>query len=1001
MNGSCESPQPTLCGCCQGITAETPELITNRPGLSAISYRVGTHTTFFASLLAALSGSAQPALASLRTRDPSDFSIALLDAWATCLDILTFYQERIANESYLRTAVDSASVFALAQLVGYRPSPGVAASTFLAFTLTSAPGSPDNVLIPAGTRVQSVPKPGQKPQVFETSAAITALIEENAIPAQTTTPWALNPQDTSMWLQGTSNNLNVGDGILFISQALYSAAAVPGSNTATGAADFHFVTSVTLDADSGNTRVAWDKPLNWPVSNDHTVHVYAFRKKASLFGVQAPDPRTLFSSSSNNNLSNLTGWPPGGNGDWIFQDGYTNGSYQINLDASYPGTAPPQSGALGWTVLVCPNFTALYQVTAAVDTGPVLYTLTTKTTQLTLANGQVLVNNLGSAANLTQLEAAVDLAAVAVAQAVSTGGNVAQAEQDLQQAVANLTLALGSASSDLVLEDIVGQTRSATAYIQSAPLTPADPPITHWVSPKTPTYPLAPGMIVPVQGSSISLVGGLGIAAGQPIGISGLRVRLQVLPSAGATFMPDGASAALPVADNQVFLINAYPPATDPKSGNPLWTVLTTGNVSGSLLVESKYVQFLPANSSDPPAGEAAVVSTVQVSASVPNVVTLSLESPLAGIYDATTLAVNANTVAATNGETQNEIMGSGDATNPALEFTLKQSPLTYVSSTLNHGAVSTLQVWVNNLQWHEVDNFLASLPTDRVFITQTDSKQNVTVQFGDGIEGERTPTGQMNIRAVYRKGIGSGGNLQSGQLSQALDRPQGLSSVTNPGPATGGADPATAADARASAPLQVLTLGRVVSLEDYQNYALAFGGIAQALATWTWSGRTRGVFLTVAGANGDVFQPDDLTLTNLRKALWSVGNPHVPIQVMSYNPVPFEVGANVRIDLTDYDPTQVLAQVWQTLSTSFSFAERQLGQGVAQSEVIEFIQQTPGVVAVQLTAFNRQGQAPTVNGALRTVLLAASPAAGQTGAPQGAEMLMIDPASQGNFVQW
>ena len=40
----------------------------------------------------------------LKTRDADDFSIALLDASAVMLDILTFYQERLANESYLRTA---------------------------------------------------------------------------------------------------------------------------------------------------------------------------------------------------------------------------------------------------------------------------------------------------------------------------------------------------------------------------------------------------------------------------------------------------------------------------------------------------------------------------------------------------------------------------------------------------------------------------------------------------------------------------------------------------------------------------------------------------------------------------------------------------------------------------------------------------------------------------------------------------------------------------------
>jgi len=248
---------------------------------------------------------------------------------------------------------------------------------------------------------------------------------------------------------------------------------------------------------------------------------------------------------------------------------------------------------------------------------------------------------------------------------------------------------------------------------------------------------------------------------------------------------------------------------------------------------------------------------------------------------------------------------------------------------------------------------------------------------------------------------VGSAGNVDSGQLSQALDRPQGLKGVTNPNPASGGADPATAADARASAPLNVLTLGRVVSLEDYQNYALAFAGIAKALATWTWSGRQRGVFLTVAGSSGDVFNSDDLTLSQLKTSLWDVGNPYVPIQVASYVPINFEAGANVLIDQTQYDPTQVLAQVWQTLSTNFSFAARQLGQGVALSEIVALIQQTPGVLAVEMTLFNLQGQPPPPGAPLPPVLLAASPIAGQQGTPQGAQMLLLDPASQGNFEVW
>ena len=53
--------------------------------------------------------------------------------------MLTFYQERIANESYLRTAVERVSLQEMGKLVGYRLRPGVAAETWLAFALETPP----------------------------------------------------------------------------------------------------------------------------------------------------------------------------------------------------------------------------------------------------------------------------------------------------------------------------------------------------------------------------------------------------------------------------------------------------------------------------------------------------------------------------------------------------------------------------------------------------------------------------------------------------------------------------------------------------------------------------------------------------------------------------------------------------------------------------------------------------------------------------------------------
>ena len=105
------------------------------PGLSAIAYRVGTHADFLASMIAGLTRRRPAALAELGTRDRDDFTIALLDAWAVVATCSAFYTERLAQESYLRTARERISLQELGRLIGYRLRPGVAAETHLAFAL--------------------------------------------------------------------------------------------------------------------------------------------------------------------------------------------------------------------------------------------------------------------------------------------------------------------------------------------------------------------------------------------------------------------------------------------------------------------------------------------------------------------------------------------------------------------------------------------------------------------------------------------------------------------------------------------------------------------------------------------------------------------------------------------------------------------------------------------------------------------------------------------------
>jgi len=989
MNSTCETSNPLLCDCCTGVSQQTPQSIYNRPALSSINYRVGEYSDFYESMLAALAATAP----GLKTRDSSDFSIALLDTWALTADILSFYQERIANECYLRTAQEQRSVFELARLVGYLPSPGVAASTYLAFNLNPAPGAPDNVVISAGLRVQSVPGPGQSPAIFETSAPITARIAYNAIPVQTTVSWCVNKGDTISSFKGVNLNLHPGDGLLFINDALRTEMQsgtvsrdlidTPDDTTSNFIADFHIISTVQTDSLSGSTRVSWDQPLAdvFGTSNS-AVSVYVMRKKASLFGAQAPDPQSLGSTTIANKPST---------GDWAFVYDFQN---RITLDAIYNTITAPNQGEPQTLVLVSPSGTALYQITGVSEYAPVRYALSNKATQLSLANGIVLLNK-----NLYTSGSRVKFRKQSKSALMGAGSNISNIIEGTQLINSSdmwkptpIDVRQTLNSSDNVLLDFVNDTRKTTVYLQNEYLPPADTPL---FSPNLfkNLYPIQTGLLVPVTDSILNIVGGQALNRGQPVTVTGKRLRLQVMSSQNAGFIPQGVLTPLAVSRGQIFLIDAY--STD---NTDQWQVSTLDGVIGVLQIMPVNLLLLPSTADDIFLAESAVISDATVTGSITQ---LSFSQALSRIYDRTTVTVNANTVAASHGETMHEILGSGDSSNPALQFKLMQSPLTYIpsDSPADLGRKSTLQVWVNNLQWHETDNFQNANSNDRVFTTRLDNSGKALIQFGDGYNGARPPTGINNVTARYRKGIGASGMVKAGQLSQLLDRPQGVKSVSNPDSASGGADPDTSADARSSAPLHVLTLGRVVSLDDYQNFALAFAGISKALATWSWAGRNRAVFVSVAGINGVGFKNSDSTMDKLSNALQQAGNPSVPVTVASYQQVLFEIGVNLKIDLVNYVANEVSNRVWLALSAAFDFQARQLGQGVTQSEIITIIQQTPGVLAVELNAFNRRGEVG--QSPLPAVIQAASPQIGQNLQPRAAEMLLLDPASRANIGVW
>jgi hypothetical protein len=351
---------------------------------------------------------------------------------------------------------------------------------------------------------------------------------------------------------------------------------------------------------------------------------------------------------------------------------------------------------------------------------------------------------------------------------------------------------------------------------------------------------------------------------------------------------------------------------------------------------------------------------------------TLLLAPALSYCYKRETFNIYGNVVKATHGETKKEVLGNGDGSRPMQEFDLRQSPLTYLAAPTPAGAESTLQVRVNDLLWHEAENIIDLGPKDRGYITRTDDEDQTTVVFGDGKFGARLPTDVDNVKAVYRTGIGKAGNAKAQQISAPVTRPLGVKSVINPLPATGGADREDRDLARRNAPMAVMALDRLISVQDHEDFARTYAGIARASAVRLTDGRRQIVHLTIAGADDIPIAPTSDLFINLRQALHQFGDPYQHIQIAVRKFKLLVISAKVRL-LPDYQWESVEPKIRAALLSKFGFAQRELGQDTLASEALSVIQAQAGVAYADLDTFDAvdEDEAPAdlVNLAARLTL--------------------------------
>ena len=877
-----------------------PERPPNPPGRDRVAYRLATHPVFKRAMLDAVADADHPLLARLTTRADDDWTVALIDAAAMMGDVLAFYQERLAQEAWLRTATERRSVRYLARHLDYELGPGKAANAWLAFTLETAPGAPASVDLDTGLTVMSVPGPGEEMQTFETVEAITARPDFNAIRPRMERPQTLAgiAEGRLARVAGLRGDIRAGERLLLVREADGG-----GPDYETGL----FVESVTPEPRPQTTRLAlaattpryWLAPLLpiavTPVFQLEPLSVTAGWARSAVFGkrVRQADLTAALSvhrqpvADLSRHIRLEIAKPPEPEPD----PEVATGLYRFRARAAVFGHNAPtvDSGAreafdrifdeLGTGSPPTPSAPGKLRREFTGSDGALRLALDAEYPEA-VPGGYVMI---GDPANGRAFQAfrIVDNAPVGAAK-YGLSATVSRIEIDARE------------------DDFTGYvTRSTVVLLQSERL-------------ELPAVPVTDD----VAGSEIVLDGPyLDLAEGRALAVIGERVDL------------DGATASAIRVAERVDLADGH-------------TVVT-------------------------------------------------LDRPLDHALRRDTVRINANVARATHGETREQPIGDGDARKAGQRFRLPDKPLTHVTAATPSGVAPELEIRVDGVAWRRVRRLHDAGPEDPVYALSYNEDGSASVEFGDGVHGARLPTGPEIVTARWRVGSALAGRLAADALSLPGSRPLGLKGVTNPVPTAGAADPETLNDARRTAPTNVLTFGRVVSLSDYADFARARPAFAKAHVAWVWLGTRRGVFVTVAGADGLAVTADPADIRALEADYRRYGAPHVPVMVRNARPRRFRLRARIKA-LPGHAVEAVDAGCCAALAAAFGFAARDLGQPVARSEVLAVLQGVEGVDWVDLDALYvdvedlpRRLPAPAPQGGTRL-----APGA----EPEPAVLLLLDP---------
>lgn len=267
-----------------------------------------------------------------------------------------------------------------------------------------------------------------------------------------------------------------------------------------------------------------------------------------------------------------------------------------------------------------------------------------------------------------------------------------------------------------------------------------------------------------------------------------------------------------------------------------------------------------------------------------------------------------------------------------------------------------------DGLDWQPLFDLLASDRFASNFVVEMEDDRTAHLRFGDDLFG-RKPTPGSNFTATYGIGGGTVGNIGAEVLTRVVFSGGGITSLRNPLPGRGGADPEPVEHARLIAPDAFRTLERAVTEADYATIAERLRGVQKAAAMFRWTGSWYTVFIAADRLGG--LPVDAPFKEDLRRFVDLYRMAGYDLEIKTPIFVPLDIFMTVCVK-PGYFRSDVKEALFDTFSArrlpngtlgffhpdNFTF-----GQPLYLSELYEAAMKVQGVESVVVTTFQRWGK--------------------------------------------